>query len=84
MTTTESFSVRAEPQLLQRLDMLAESMERSRNYLVNQALVEYLETQAWQLEKVQEGITAADKGDFAAPAKVTRVFGKYKTEKSKK
>ena len=62
--TTEAFTVRTESDVVQRLDKLASRLDRSRNYLVNQAIKEYLELHAWQVEKIQEGIEAADRGQL--------------------
>lgn len=59
---TEAFTVRAESELVHQLDHLADSLDRSRNYLVNQALKEYLEHHAWQIEKITKGIVAAEHG----------------------
>ncbi len=61
---TEAFTVRAESNLVNQLDHLADTLDRSRNYLVNQALKEYLEHHAWQIEKISQGITAADRGEL--------------------
>ncbi len=44
------------------LDALAAAMDRSRNYVINQAIEQYLESNAWQLERVKEGVTAAREG----------------------
>ncbi|MDP2204514.1 MAG: ribbon-helix-helix domain-containing protein [Methylicorpusculum sp.] len=44
--------------MVHQLDHMAESLDRSRNYIVNQALREYLKTHAWQLEKIAQGIGA--------------------------
>jgi predicted transcriptional regulator len=62
--TVEAFTVRAEPDIMQRLDHLAARLDRSRNYLVNQAIREYLDLHAWQIEKTQEGIEAANRGQL--------------------
>jgi len=43
---------------------MADSLDRSRNYLVNQAIKEYLQTHAWQVEKITQGIAAADSGEL--------------------
>jgi predicted transcriptional regulator len=59
---TEAFTVRTESDIVHRLDSLADTLNRSRNYLVNQALKEYLEQHAWQIDKITQGITAADRG----------------------
>jgi len=61
---TEAFTVRAESNLVHQLDNLADTLDRSRNYLVNQALKEYLEQHAWQIEKISQGIAAADRGEL--------------------
>jgi predicted transcriptional regulator len=61
---TEAFTIRAESNLVNQLDHLADALDRSRNYLVNQAIKEYLEQHAWQIEKIGQGITAADRGEL--------------------
>jgi predicted transcriptional regulator len=62
--TTEAFTVRADTETVKRLDELAAQMDRSRNYLVNQAIKEYLELHAWQLGKIEAGIAAAERGEL--------------------
>jgi predicted transcriptional regulator len=61
---TEAFTVRAESDIVHQLDFRADALDRSRNYLVNQALCEYLKTHAWQIEKITQGIVAAERGDL--------------------
>ena len=75
--STEAFSVRTDSEKIQRLDTLAEQMEQSRNDLVNQAIDRLLELHAWQAERTQEGIAAADKGQFASDTKMEQIFNKY-------
>jgi predicted transcriptional regulator len=72
LMATEAFTVRAESELVHQLDHLADSLDRSRNYLVNQALKEYLEHHAWQIEKINQGIVAADRGELVAHDDVMR------------
>jgi len=62
--STEAFTVRAESNIVHQLDHIAGSLDRSRNYLVNQAIQEYLETHAWQIEKITQGIEAADRAEL--------------------
>ena len=69
---TEAFTIRAETDIVHKLDSLAGSLDRSRNYLVNQAIKEYLETHAWQVEKISQGIEAADRGELIAHDDVMR------------
>ncbi len=72
MMATEAFTIRAETNIVHMLDDLAGSLDRSRNYLVNQAIKEYLETHAWQVEKITQGIAAADRGELIAHDDVMR------------
>jgi predicted transcriptional regulator len=70
--TTEAFTVRTESDIVHQLDFMANSLDRSRNYLVNQAIKEYLETHAWQVEKITQGMAAADRGELVAHDDVMR------------
>ena len=74
---TEAFSVRADSKKVKQLDRIAKQQDRSRNYLVNQAIDQLLELHAWQSERVREGIKAADKGRFAIDADMAMIFTKY-------
>jgi predicted transcriptional regulator len=64
--TTEAFTVRSDSETVHRLDVLASRLDRSRNYLVNQAIKEYLDLHAWQIGKIQVGIEAANRGELVA------------------
>ncbi|ACU90616.1 CopG family ribbon-helix-helix protein [Desulfomicrobium baculatum] len=79
MSTAEtvSTSFRASKDKIERIDAIATSMGRSRNWLLNKALDDILEHQAWFEVEVQKGIAAADKGEFASPEEVTAIFNKY-------
>lgn len=44
------------------IDALASAMDRSRNYIVNQAIEQYLEANAWQMERIAAGAAAAGDG----------------------
>jgi len=74
---TEAFSVRADSKKVKQLDRIAKQQDRSRNYIVNQAIDQLLELQAWQIERVNEGIAAADEGRFASDAEMTKIFSKH-------
>lgn len=74
---TISTSFRAGREKLQRIDALANTMGRSRNWLVNEALDSFLEYQEWFAAEVREGIAAADRGEFASPEEVDALFSKY-------
>lgn len=75
--TTEPIGVRTDKKKLRQLDKLAKQMNRSRNYIVNQAIDQLLDVYAWQDEQARAGIRAADKGEFASDAEMDRIFGKH-------
>ena len=74
---TVSTSFRVSKDKIERIDAIATSMGRSRNWLLNKALDDILDHQAWFVAEVQKGIEAADKGEFASPDEVTAIFNKY-------
>ena len=80
---TEAFTVRTEPDIVHQLDHMADSLDRSRNYLVNQAIKEYLEAHAWQVEKITQGIAAADRGELVEHDDMMRELEELIEEKAK-
>ena len=78
---TGILTIEVEDKLLQALDQLAHRTDRSRNELVNQALQDYLELEAWQRGKIEAGIAAADWGEFATDEDLARIAGKYSAPK---
>ena len=61
---TEAFTVRTEADIANKLNDMADLLDRSRNYIVNQAIKEYLEAHAWQIEKITQSIAAAGRGEL--------------------
>ncbi len=59
---TAPITVRAAKEMVADIDALASAMDRSRNYVVVQALQHYLEANAWQIERINAGIAAAREG----------------------
>jgi predicted transcriptional regulator len=76
-----AFTVRLDETTLAELDQLAKKTERSRSWLVTQAVQDYVALNAWQMEKIEAGIAAADRGDFASDEEVTRLRAKFSARK---
>ncbi len=74
---TEAFSVRVDTISVRQLDRIAKQQGRSRNYIVNAAIENFLELHTWQEQRIRSGIEAADKGYFAGRPEMERIFGKY-------
>jgi predicted transcriptional regulator len=73
-------SLHADPALLRRLEALMARTQMSRDEIVNEALRGYLDWQEDFVRRVQEGIEAADRGEFASEEDVERVFNKYRPD----
>jgi predicted transcriptional regulator len=74
---TAPFTVRLDSETLTALDGLAERTDRSRNWLVARAIEDYVALNAWQLEKIEAGVAAADRGEFASDDEVARVRARF-------
>ena len=57
-------SFRLDESKIARLDRLAAAIDRSRSWVINQAIEQYLDHEEWFAEAVEEGIAAADRGDL--------------------
>ncbi len=53
---------RLKPEIVERLDLLADRTKRSKTFLVEEALEEYLAREAWQVEEIAEAVAEADAG----------------------
>ena len=60
---TTAFTIRTEAATIDRLDRLAKALDRSRNYVANQALEAYLADQSWQIAAIEEGLADLERGD---------------------
>src|SRR5919206_5086294 len=74
MTTSEhnnsgtvTISVRISRETKEQLENLAESMGRSTNYVVGEALTSYLGENAWQVEAIRKAVEKADAGGPFVP-----------------
>ncbi|HEV7324704.1 MAG TPA: CopG family ribbon-helix-helix protein [Bosea sp. (in: a-proteobacteria)] len=77
---TAAFTIRLDDETLAKLDALAADTDRSRNWLVAKAIQDYVELNAWQIQRIKEGIAQADRGEFATEEEVEAVFAKYRTK----
>ena len=70
-------SFRADREKIEALDFLAKKTGTTRNKLINRALDDLLEHQAWLMREIEDGIAEADRGEFATDEEVLVVFKKY-------
>jgi predicted transcriptional regulator len=76
---SRSVTVELDDESLQALDQLARRTERSRDDIIGQAVQNFLDLQAWQIDKIEAGIAAAERGDFATEVEIARIAEKYST-----
>lgn len=72
-----AFTVRLDDPMLDALDRLARRTERSRSALVTRAIEDYVALNEWQIGKIEEGIAAAERGDFSSDGEMKRLRSKY-------
>ena len=65
------FTVRISPEKQRQLDALAQVLDRSRNWVVCDAIDQYLDVQAWQIEQIRYGVEEADRGELVPHEEVS-------------
>jgi predicted transcriptional regulator len=72
-----AFTIRVPDQVADRLNQIAQKLDRSRSYMAAQAIEDFVAREEWQLAEIEAGIAEADRGEFASDDDVARVIGKY-------
>ena len=60
------------------LDAMAETMNRDRAYLLNEAVEAYLDVQQWQIEQIKASIRQADEGKLIEHKQVRKMASKWR------
>jgi predicted transcriptional regulator len=74
----QTVSFRLESSKVETLDTLAESLDRDRASLLNEAVAAYLEVQEWQVRHIRESIRHADSGTFVEHDQVRKMAGNWR------
>ena len=75
--TEKPLNVRLPLDIASELDALTKATGRTKSFLAVEALREYLQVQAWQVQDVKDGLTEANSGEFAIENEVAMFFAKY-------
>ena len=78
----QTISFRLESEKVSALDALADSLDRDRTYLLNEAVQAYLELQQWQLDEIRAGLADADAGRVVDHQKVRALAARWRRHKS--
>lgn len=81
--TDSATTLQADPEILEKLDNLASSLDRPRNELLNEALKAYLDDQAWQIAEIEAGLADLDRGAVTAHDDVRAEMAAYVKSKGK-
>lgn len=55
-------TIRLDPEIKVQLDKIAEQIDRPRAWVIQEALLQYIDREAWYLEAVQKGLDDAEAG----------------------
>ena len=71
---SQTVSVRLDDETVKKLDMIAKSADRSRAWLMSQAVKQYVEHEAWQIDAIKKSLEKleAGKAKFADHADVAK------------
>jgi predicted transcriptional regulator len=72
MGTEKTISFRAVAEKIDRLDSLAAAQERSRSYLINEAITNYIELHAYQDALVRKGLAEMREGHVVSHEEVVK------------
>jgi predicted transcriptional regulator len=61
------FTVRVSSELQDRLDAIAEAIDRPRSWVVNRAIEAFVGSETWQIEEIKRGLAEADAGSNLRP-----------------
>ena len=73
------FTVRMDPEKQKQIDAIAKQSDRSRNYIVNKAIDDFLDTHLWQVQQIEKGLGEARRGELMTDSDMSRIFDRYKT-----
>ena len=66
----ETITIRTKPELLEGIAKLASAMDRSRSWVIEAALRQYLDVQSWQVEGIHKALEELERGEVDEHDKV--------------
>jgi RHH-type transcriptional regulator, rel operon repressor / antitoxin RelB len=58
----------------EKIDSLAKATGRTKSFLALDAIQQYIQREAWQVDEIEAGIRQADAGEFASQEGVAAAF----------
>jgi predicted transcriptional regulator len=75
-------SIRLPDELREKIEGLARATGRSKSFLMQEAIEHYVENEAWQLARIEEGIQADDAGEHVPTAEMEAFWARVTTPES--
>jgi predicted transcriptional regulator len=76
-------SFRTEESVRDELDKIAENLDRNRNWVINEAINNYLALYRWQIDHIEQGMRDSDAGRTHSPEEIRAHFAKRHAEARK-
>lgn len=70
-------TVRIDDNILERVDDLAAELSRSRSWVINQAIKQFLNYEEWFVQEVKDGLKEVENGEIATPEEAAGQFRKW-------
>ncbi len=81
MEPTEPITIRASKDVINQIDTLAAGMDRSRNYVVNQAIQQYLAYHQVLHQKIEQGLNDVKEGRLTAADDVMKEIRSHRAHR---
>ena len=81
MKPTEPITIRTSKDVVRQIDTLAAGMDRSRNYVVNQAIQQYLAYHHDLNQKIEQGLKEAKEGRLTEADRVMKEIRSHRTRR---
>ncbi len=72
----EALTITLEAEHRAALDRLAAARGRDRNTLIEEAIADWLDLQAWQAREIEAGLQDAEADNFATEAEIEAAYGR--------
>ncbi len=70
-------TVRIDDNVLNRVDGLAAELSRSRSWIINQAIKQFLGYEEWFVQEVKDGLKEVENGEIATSEEAAAQFRKW-------
>ncbi|MCF8024167.1 MAG: CopG family ribbon-helix-helix protein [Desulfobacteraceae bacterium] len=70
-------TVRIDDNILDRVDGLAADLSRSRSWVINQAIKQFLDYEEWFVQEVKDGLKEVENGEIATSEEAAARFRKW-------